>query len=111
MSWLVAATGSGEIPSDRASTFAEPPGTTATAGTGPAGGRAGAAEQAVDHAAHRAVAAVHDDQVDSVRGGRLSEFAAVTTVAGVLDGELKAAFRARAPAGRDRPVWWKWLSG
>src|ERR1700738_5589916 len=35
MSWLVAATGSREMPSERASTFAEPPGTPATAGTGP----------------------------------------------------------------------------
>ncbi|COX13208.1 Uncharacterised protein [Mycobacterium tuberculosis] len=37
MSWLVAAIGSAEIPSARASTLAEPPGTTATAGTGRTG--------------------------------------------------------------------------
>ena len=93
MSWLVAATGSFAIPSDRASTFAEPPGTTATAGTGPAGPEWGtrAAEQAVDHPAHRAVAAVHDDQVDSVGNCLLREFGPMTTVVGVLDGELEAA--------------------
>jgi len=38
---VVAATGSLAMPSDRANTFAEPPGTTATAGTGPAGGDPG----------------------------------------------------------------------
>ena len=53
--------------------------------------RTGVAEQAVDHPAHRAVAAVHDDQVDPVRGGSLPEFVAVTAVVGVFDGELQAA--------------------
>ena len=60
------------------------------------------AEHAVDHPAHRAVAAVHDDQVDPVRDGRLCEFGAVTAVVGVFDGELQAALERMA--SRSRPA-------
>ena len=57
------------------------------------GGRLpGAAEQAVDHVADRAVAAVHDDKVDPVLDRGLCDFTTVAAVPGVLDGQLKAAF-------------------
>ena len=63
----------------------------------------GFAEQAVDHVAHRAVAAVHDDEIDPVLDRGLGDFAAVAAVPGVLDGQLQAAFecvRQQIAAGR-----------
>ena len=101
MSWLVASTGPGGMPSDRAVTFAEPPGTIASAGTCPVG-VAGAAEQAVDHVADRAVAAVHDDQVDPVLGGRLRDFAAVAAVSVCSTVSSRRLFS--ACASRSRPA-------
>src|SRR5574340_582221 len=53
MSWLVASMGSAGIPSDRAKTFAEPPGTTATG------------DRLRDLGGVAAVVGVLDDQVES----------------------------------------------
>ena len=53
----------------------------------------GAAEQAVDHVADRAIAAVHDDEINPVLDSRLRDFAAMAAVSGVLDGQLQTAFK------------------
>ena len=120
-SWLVASIGSGLMPSDRANTLAEPPGTTPTAGTCAQRQRPGPPQQAVDHLVHRAVAAVHDDHVDAVarrpagrsrwrgRGGRCARRSARTRLssawasrsrpAGVVD----VAFGLTISTARTRP--------
>ena len=93
MSWLVASVGSGLMPSDRAKTLAEPPGTTATAGASARGSRPHSPEQPVDHLVHRAVAAVHDHHVDAVAGGLAGDLDGVAAVVGVRDGQLDPALQ------------------
>ena len=63
----------------------------------------GAAQQAVDHIAYCAVAAVYHDKVDPVLDRGLCDLTTVAAVVSVLDGQLQAAFGARLPAGRAPP--------
>ena len=92
MSWFVAATGSGEMPSERASTFAEPPGTTATAGHVPRR-RSSPGLPSSPLTTPLTVPSPPCTMTRSTpsRGGRCRDFDPVAAVVGVLDGELQAA--------------------
>jgi hypothetical protein len=55
--------------------------------------RAGLAEDPVDHLVHRAVAAVHDQHIDTVAGRVAADFDRMAAVVGVDDGQFDAAFQ------------------